>query len=142
MGTVKAFCHPPKVGHWSKIKMDSGEPCWISISQQGVLIKKSTLGLFGKVIIDLRPNSPTFKKWNGFELNSKNYRQLYVPKGFAHGFQSLEDDSEVFYLVSEYHNSISETGIRWNDPVFKINWPLKPTKISKKDESWPNFTSS
>ena len=55
MGTVKSFCHPPKVGHWSRVKMDSSEPCWISISQQGVLIKKSTLGLFGKVIIDLRP---------------------------------------------------------------------------------------
>ena len=103
---------------------------------------RCTRGSIFDIIIDLRPNSPTFKKWNGFELNSKNYRQLYVPKGFAHGFQSLEDDSEIFYLVSEYHNSISETGIRWNDPVFKINWPLKPTKISKKDESWPNFTSS
>ena len=55
MGTVKAFCHPPKVGHWSRVKMDSGEPCWISISQQGVLIKKSRIGLFGKKIIELKP---------------------------------------------------------------------------------------
>jgi len=91
------------------------------------------------VIVDLRPESKTFKKWFSIQLTSDNYKMLYVPEGFANGFQSLKDEVKIFYQNSQYYASESERGIRWNDPTFNINWPLKPTLISKKDKSWKNF---
>lgn len=91
------------------------------------------------VIIDLRPNSPTFGKWFGIELSSENRKMLYVPKGFAHGFITLEDNTEVFYLVTEYYSPSYERGIRWNDPFFKIKWPIEPVIISEKDNNFPDF---
>lgn len=92
------------------------------------------------VIIDLRPGSPTFKQWVGVELTATNRQMLYVPRGFAHGFQTLEDDTEVFYHVSEFYTPGAERGVRWNDPQFRITWPAVEKRIlSPKDQSWPDF---
>ena len=97
-------------------------------------------GALYDVIIDLRPGSPTFKRWIGIELTAKDRRMMYVPRGFAHGFQTLEDDTEAFYMVSEFHTPEAEGGVRWNDPAFGIEWPVTPpTQMSEKDRGWPDF---
>lgn len=91
------------------------------------------------VIIDLNPGSPTYRRWQSFELSTENMRQLYVPKGFAHGFQTLEDNCEIAYLISEFYAPAASTGLRWNDPAFGITWPLPVTVMSDKDKAWPDF---
>ena len=91
------------------------------------------------VVLDVRRNSPTFGKWEGFELSAENRRQLYVPAGFAHGFQCLADNSEVFYQMSELFVPELGRGIRWNDPFFHIHWPLEATVISPKDRQFQDF---
>jgi dTDP-4-dehydrorhamnose 3,5-epimerase len=91
------------------------------------------------VILDVRENSPTFGKSFGCELSAENRLMMYVPKGFAHGFVTLQDDTEALYLVSEFYAPELERGIRWNDPHFNIQWPLKPTIISDKDAKHPDF---
>lgn len=96
-------------------------------------------GAIWDVIIDIRPTSPTYCCWQGFELSGENRRQLYIPKGFAHGFQTLSDDVEVNYLISERHVPGSARGIRYDDPSFAIGWPLPVTQIADKDLQWPNF---
>ena len=93
------------------------------------------------VIIDLRSSSSTFKKWFGVELTEENYKMLYVPEGFAHGFQTLEDNSEIIYQVSEFYTPNSELGIHWNDPAFNITWPIEEKTITEKDNSWKLFDS-
>ena len=100
---------------------------------------RCTRGSIFDVIIDLRSKSKTFKKWFSIELTSENYKMIYVPEGFAHGFQSLEDNIEIFYLVSQFYNPKSERGIRWDDAVFKIKWPLNVTEISDKDAKWEYY---
>jgi dTDP-4-dehydrorhamnose 3,5-epimerase len=103
---------------------------------------RCTRGAFYDVIIDLRSDSPTHKKWIGVELNDDNRRMLYVPRGFAHGFQTLTDDTETFYMVSELYTPGAEGGVRWDDPAFDIQWPLgAPTEISDKDGAWLDFDS-
>lgn len=92
------------------------------------------------VIIDLRPEAPTYKEWIGVELSSENRKMLYVPEGFAHGFQTLEDHTEVFYQVSEFYTLGAEKGAKYNDPAFNITWPLEVNVISEKDASWQEFT--
>jgi dTDP-4-dehydrorhamnose 3,5-epimerase len=96
-------------------------------------------GTIYDVIIDLRPDSPSFRAWAGFELSADNRRTLYVPEGFAHGYVTLADDSEVFYQVSEFYHPGHERGIRWNDPAFAITWPITPRVISPKDANHPDF---
>jgi dTDP-4-dehydrorhamnose 3,5-epimerase len=91
------------------------------------------------VIIDLRSDSVTFKKWFGTELNAENRNMLIVPKGFAHGFITLEENTEAFYLVTEYYSPEHERGIRYNDPAFGIKWPIEPVVISDKDKNHPDF---
>jgi len=90
------------------------------------------------VIIDLRPGSPTYNRWHSFTLTD-DLTGLYVPDGFAHGFLTLEDDTLVTYLTSNYYSPESERGIRWDDPVFNIAWPKEITVISAKDKSWPDY---
>jgi len=90
------------------------------------------------VIIDLRKNSPTFKQWISNVLDSKNHHMLYIPKGIAHGFQTIEDNSEIYYKMSEYYKSEYYRGARFDDPNFKINWPLEISNISEDDKNW-NF---
>lgn len=96
-------------------------------------------GAIYDVIVDLRPESPTYKHWLGVELTADNRKSLYIPEGFAHGYQSLRDDAEVFYLVSQFYTPGAEQGIRYNDPAFGIAWPLKVRVISDKDKSWPDY---
>jgi dTDP-4-dehydrorhamnose 3,5-epimerase len=96
-------------------------------------------GAIWDVIIDIRPGSPTYRNWQDFELSSANGHQLYIPKGFAHGFQTLCDDVEVNYLISEPYERQSACGIRHDDPTFGITWPLPVTEISEKDLHWPDF---
>jgi dTDP-4-dehydrorhamnose 3,5-epimerase len=93
-------------------------------------------GAVHDVIIDLRSNSPTFKQWLGVELNHQDRRMLYIPEGFAHGFQTLEDNTEVFYYMFEFYHPESARGIRWDDPVFAITWPLDVAKLSPNDKSY------
>jgi dTDP-4-dehydrorhamnose 3,5-epimerase len=95
-------------------------------------------GLFD-VILDLRIDSPTFGKYYGIELTEDNRRMLYVPKGFAHGFLTLADNTEALYLVSEFYAPDYERAIRWNDPQFQIDWPFEPLVISEKDKGNPLF---
>ena len=96
-------------------------------------------GALFDVIIDLRRESNTYKEWFGFELNERNKSMLIVPEGCAHGFLTLQDDSEAFYLVSAAYNQVSERGLRWDDPSFNIKWPFHPIEVSSKDRSWKNY---
>lgn len=89
------------------------------------------------IIVDIRRHSPSFMRHQAFELSASNRRQLYVPRGFAHGFQTLTDDVEVSYLVSAFYAPDSEGGLRHDDPALAIDWPLPVTVISPKDASWP-----
>ncbi|KAB8143559.1 dTDP-4-dehydrorhamnose 3,5-epimerase [Chloroflexia bacterium SDU3-3] len=101
---------------------------------------RCTRGAIYDVIIDLRAGSPTLGQWLGVELTAANYRQLYVPEGFAHGFQTLEDEADVVYQVSEFYTPGAEGGLRYDDPAFGIRWPLPISVISPKDAAWPDFT--
>jgi dTDP-4-dehydrorhamnose 3,5-epimerase len=96
-------------------------------------------GAIWDVIIDLRPRSSSFQQWQGFELSADNRHQLYIPKGFAHGFQTLNDDAEVGYLISAFYAPDAADGVRYDDPAFRIDWPLPPTEISEKDRNWPDY---
>jgi dTDP-4-dehydrorhamnose 3,5-epimerase len=91
------------------------------------------------VILDLRPDSPTFGQSFGAELSAENRRMMYVPRGFAHGLITLSEDTEAFYLVSQYYSPENERGVRWNDPRFHLEWPIEPAEISEKDGKWPDF---
>lgn len=97
-------------------------------------------GALYDVIIDMRENSKTFGQWIGVELTEENRKALYIPKGFAHGFETLMDNTYLYYQVSEYYKTDAEGGIRWNDPQFNIIWPIgEPKVISNKDKNWPLF---
>ena len=96
-------------------------------------------GALFDVIIDLRPESNTFKKWFGYELNQENKTMMIVPEGCAHGFLTLSNDCEALYFVSTSFNQDSERGLRWDDPTFNVNWPFDPIEISDKDKSWKNY---
>ena len=98
-------------------------------------------GAIYDVIIDLRRSSPTHGQWIGIELAAEDLRMIYVPEGFAHGFQALEDNTEVSYHVSQFYSPESERGVRWNDPAFDIEWPeVGGRVISDKDQSWLCYT--
>jgi dTDP-4-dehydrorhamnose 3,5-epimerase len=99
-----------------------------------------TCGAIFDVIIDLRRNSPTFKQYFAIELTAENRRQVYVPEGFAHGFQTLEDNTEVFYQMSVAYTPVLTRGVRWNDPAFGIPWPEVDQRIMKeRDATYPDF---
>jgi len=101
---------------------------------------RCTKGAVYDVIIDLRKNSPTYKKWFGAELSDTNYKMMFVPRGFAHGFVTLTDNVEVTYEVSAFYTPGVEAGIRFNDPAFNIKWPIEVTEYSEKDVSHPDYT--
>jgi dTDP-4-dehydrorhamnose 3,5-epimerase len=100
---------------------------------------RATQGAILDVIIDLRSQSPTYLSWIGVELSAANHRALFVPVGFAHGFQTLEDETEVFYQMSEFFSPECSRGLRWNDSAFAIQWPLPVSIISAKDAELPDF---
>ena len=104
-----------------------------------VKLVRCVKGAVWDVIIDLRPASPTYRRWQGFELSDQNGLQLYIPKGLAHGFQTLCDNVEVNYLISEPYTPRAASGVRYDDPSFAITWPRPITIISAKDTQWPNY---
>lgn len=108
----------------------------VSPHEEAKLVR-CTAGAIYDVIVDLRPDSPTRGQWLGVELTARNRLMMYVPEGFAHGFQTLEDNSEVFYQVSAYFHPESARGVRWDDPAFGIEWPLAISVISERDRSHP-----
>ena len=102
-----------------------------------VKIVRCTMGSLHDVIVDARPASRTSGRWHAVQLTAKNRLALYIPEGVAHGYQTLEDWTEVFYQISESYHPESARGIRWNDPAFGIAWPAPPTVISTRDASFP-----
>lgn len=98
---------------------------------------RCTRGTIYDVIIDLCPESPTYCQWLAEELNADNSKMIYIPEGFAHGFQTLEDDTEVFYQMSEFYSPEHARGLRWDDSIFGIEWPLNTMIISEKDNNYP-----
>lgn len=98
-------------------------------------------GRLWDVILDLRHDSPTFKQWMGIELSEYNPTMLFVPAGCAHGYQTLDDDTVIFYMVSDFYSPDHENGVRWNDPAFNIEWKERNNIIiSDKDKNWPDFS--
>ena len=94
-------------------------------------------GAIYDVAIDLRKDSKTFGRWIAVELTEENRKMFFIPKGFAHGFQSLRDNSEILYFMSEFYSPEHESGVRWDDPFFNIAWPIKNPILSENDKNWP-----
>lgn len=104
-----------------------------------VKLIRCTMGRIHDVIVDLRPESPTYRKHFALQLSAENRKMLYVPRAFAHGFQTLEDNTEVCYQMSEFYSPEHARGVRWNDPAFGIVWPLAERLIHERDQSYPDF---
>lgn len=100
---------------------------------------RCTMGAIYDVIIDLRPMSPTYGNYAAVVLTAQNHKMLFVPEGFAHGFLTLEDDTEVFYQMSQFYAPEYARGVRWDDPAFGIRWPADVLVISDRDRSYPDF---
>jgi dTDP-4-dehydrorhamnose 3,5-epimerase len=107
-----------------------------------VKVIRCLAGALHDVLIDIRPTSPTYMQWEAYELAAGDGRQLYVPTGFAHGFQTLAPATEVAYMMTAFYAPETAAGIRHDDPAFNIAWPLPVTDISSKDRSWPDYASS
>ena len=101
---------------------------------------RCTRGSVHDVIVDLRPASSTFKRWTAVELTAAAGLMLYVPEGFAHGYLTLEDESETLYLISAFYVPEAARGVRWDDPLFGIDWPDEPRVLSERDRAWPDFS--
>lgn len=108
-------------------------------SEEAKLIRCNRGSIFD-AIIDLRRESPTFKQHIAVELSAENGKMLYVPEGFAHGFQTLEDETDVFYQMTQFYSSEHGRGVRWNDPAFGIEWPPGERIIIERDKTYPDFT--
>jgi dTDP-4-dehydrorhamnose 3,5-epimerase len=106
---------------------------------QEAKLVRCTQGAIHDVVVDLRAESPAFKSWVATVLTCDNRHMLYVPEGCAHGFLTLEDETEVFYQMSEYYNADSARGVRWNDAAFRIHWPAGVDVISERDRTYPDF---
>ncbi|MBV8716314.1 MAG: dTDP-4-dehydrorhamnose 3,5-epimerase [Chloroflexi bacterium] len=104
-----------------------------------VKLVSCSVGAIFDVALDIRPDSPTYGKWFGAELRPENGLMLYVPRGCAHGYLSLEPDSTVEYLISEFYHPEVAGGIRWDDSFFNIGWPAEPTVLNARDATWPDF---
>jgi dTDP-4-dehydrorhamnose 3,5-epimerase len=110
-------------------------------SHAEIRLVRCTSGVVYDVIVDLRPQSSTFKRWYSVELTVENHRMLYIPEGLAHGFITLRDDTELFYQMSEIYAPEFARGVRWDDPAFSIEWPENIQVISDRDCGYPNFGS-
>jgi dTDP-4-dehydrorhamnose 3,5-epimerase len=104
-----------------------------------VKVVRCLRGALYDVIVDLRPDSPTFRQWFGAKLDEDNRIMMYVPRGFGHGLLTLTDDVETLYLASAFYAAADERGLRHDDPAFAIRWPIEPVEVSSKDRSWPRF---
>ena len=102
---------------------------------------RCTAGALFDAIVDLRPGSPTRRQWVGFELDARNRRLLYVPEGFAHGFVTLEPETEIFYEMSAVHRPEASRGFRFDDPSVGIDWPIRPDCLSERDAALPRLPS-
>jgi dTDP-4-dehydrorhamnose 3,5-epimerase len=102
-----------------------------------VKLIRCTRGALLDVIVDLRTDSPTYRQWDSVELTADNHRMIYIPVGLAHGYITLDDSTEAYYHASTLWAPEAESGVRWNDPAFGIQWPFEPTVISAKDAEWP-----
>lgn len=100
---------------------------------------RCTSGAIYDVVLDLRRHSPAFKDWIGLVLRAEDRNMVYVPEGCGHGFLTLEEDTEVFYQMSEFHNPECSRGVRWDDPAFRITWPGNVAVISERDRRFPSF---
>lgn len=98
---------------------------------------RCTRGSMFDVVLDLRPRSPSYRKWYGVELSAENGRMLYVPGGCAHGYQTLEDETEMYYMASQFYTPSAARGVRYDDAAFNIQWPLTATAVSEQDRNWP-----
>jgi dTDP-4-dehydrorhamnose 3,5-epimerase len=107
---------------------------------QEAKVVRCTMGGIYDVVVDLRPQSPTFKEWIGVVLTAANRHMLYVPEGCGHGFLTLEDETEVFYQMSEFFHPELARGVRWNDPAFQIVWPAAVKVISERDRAYPDLS--
>lgn len=113
----------------------------VAPSQEAKLVRCSRGALYD-VILDLRPDSASYKKWLSVELSADNHKMIYIPEGVAHGFLTLRDDTEVFYQHSEFYAPGAARGVRWDDPQFSIQWPISEAPIiSAQDRSWPPYDS-
>jgi dTDP-4-dehydrorhamnose 3,5-epimerase len=106
--------------------------------EEGKLVR-AIHGAIHDVVIDLRPSSSTYHEWAAFELSAENRSSLYIPPGLAHGFQTLTDDAELFYQMTELYEPALSRGVRWNDPAFEIVWPIAMPVLSERDASFPDF---
>jgi dTDP-4-dehydrorhamnose 3,5-epimerase len=104
-----------------------------------IKLVRCTRGAIYDVVADLRPESPTFKEWVAIVLSAENRKAMYVPECCAHGFLTLQDETEVFYQMSEFHDPEFARGVRFDDPAFQIDWPTKIEMISARDRNYPNF---
>ncbi|HEY0529496.1 MAG TPA: dTDP-4-dehydrorhamnose 3,5-epimerase [Gemmatimonadaceae bacterium] len=104
-----------------------------------VKVVRCVRGAVFDVALDLRRSSPTFRRWVGVELTETNGRALYIPEGCAHGFMSLEDNSEILYQMSSFYEPDAGAGVRWNDPAFDIRWPMEVSTIGERDAAWADF---
>jgi len=112
---------------------------WQMAPHEEVKLVRCARGAIWDVIIDLRPGSPTYTRHFGAELTGESCRALYIPHGFAHGFVTLVDDSDVVYQMSAFHEPSAARGVRWNDPVFDIRWPIEKPIVHERDASYPAF---
>lgn len=96
-----------------------------------------TRGAIFDVVVDLRPESPTYRSWYGVELIADSHKMLYVPERCGHGYQTLKEETEIFYLTSQYYTPTAARGVRFDDPAFGIKWPLTPAAMSEQDLNWP-----
>jgi dTDP-4-dehydrorhamnose 3,5-epimerase len=108
---------------------------------QEAKVVSCTRGAIYDVVLDLRADSPTYLRWDAAELTAENRRQLYVPEGCAHGFQTLTDDTELLYLMSEFYVPDHACGVRYDDPAFGIQWPLPVGVLTEADRTWPDYES-
>ena len=115
---------------------------WQAAPHGEAKLVRTTQGAIWDVIVDLRADSPTFCRWFGVELTAENHQALYIPEGFAHGFQTLVDDVEVFYQMSTSYVPGAQRGARWDDPAFGIQWPVHPPFLSERDATYPDLAVS
>lgn len=109
--------------------------------EEDKLVRCTAGGIFD-VAVDIRSSSATYRHWYGTQLTARNHRALFIPKGFAHGFLTLSDNTEVLYMVSVLHAPMHSRGLRWNDPAFAIEWPALPQVISERDASFAAFDAA
>jgi dTDP-4-dehydrorhamnose 3,5-epimerase len=113
----------------------------VAPGEEGKLVR-ATRGSIRDVVLDLRPSSATYREWLCFDLSEENRRALYIPPGFAHGFQTLTDHAEVFYQMTEFYDPGLARGVRWDDPAFAIEWPIASPTLSERDAGFPDFEPS